>query len=789
MSDSPIPQVPQRPKRPSKTPSDTSEGENAPFVGETSEPPSNSGTTPQPVIPLRPKRKSKEPEVQKGVEGSEEDVSVHVSVQLDAKELDGKELDAKDASLDEQPDAAKIEEKIEEKIEDVERIEVAQTIEDDENIEVIELSEEPEVNDESVVGEIDKETGIVESLEAPLVEEKQVAHESDIVDDTDKVKLEKVQKVEEEDDENETKPDSEVVVPPRPIKKTEKEPNESAESISEKSVESAVSEFIQEPVIPQRPAKVSEPTEPVTQIDEEGTKVEQSQPIEPKDVLETDESETIPIAPKDVSIESESVPDKKLVSDIQAPKSTEETAEVQVSPATTESPVKTESPESTGESEVKIPTTEKSVPVIPTRPLKQPTNPTRTGDSAESSNAEVVSSPSPAIPSRPVKSDDQKKAPPPKPKKLSSKIAAFQQMFNQPVPEPPRPDASRSFRSTGRLSSEKKDFASNLQNMMGRGIALPGMANPEMLQNLKASNDETEEKSSDTVSEPTPTASIARRARGPKGKRLPKSIQESTVTVESPYKVAVHDVWEMEFTKKEPEQSEEVEEIEEVEEVQEPAEVEELEKTEEIEVVDETATGDIIDDHFESERKNIETESPEIISEDEHEGSKHEGSEHEGSKHEGSKHKVVRSIEEVDLAIEELRDSREPLAGVTDEKLPISVDTFRTSESTGTVSSDGSSSVSSEIKEGSASEKSSLVEEKTAVPVDPSIEGFVMMHPTAAAPSVQGSQAETFGILPPSEAPDTSVTLDDAIGAFDTEDKDVESDLQSELTGTKGDGS
>lgn len=720
------------------------------------------------MIPLRPKRKSKEPETQKGVEGSEEDVF---------DQLNAKKLDAKGNTLDEELEAAKIEEKIEEKIEDVEKIEVAQKIEDDEKIEQAELSEEPEVSDESVVGEIDKETGIVESLEAPLVEEKQVAHELYIVDDTDKVKVEKVQKIEEEDVENETKPDSEVVIPPRPIKMTEKEPNESAESISEKSAESVVSEFSQEPVIPQRPAKVSKPSEPVTQIDVERAKVEQSQPIEPKDVLETVESATIPIEPKDVSIESESVPDKKL--DIQTPKSTEETAEVQESPATTESPVKTESPESTGESEVKIPTTEKSVPVIRTRPLKQPTNPTRTGDSAESSNAEVVSSPSPAIPSRPVKSDDQKKAPPPKPKKLSSKIAAFQQMFNQPVPEPPRPDASRSFRSTGRLSSEKKDFASNLQNMMGRGIALPGMANPEMLQNLKASNDETEEKSSDTVSESPTPASVARRARGPKGKRLPKSIQESTVTVESPYKVAVHDVWEMEFTKKEPEQSEE-EEIEEVEEVQEPTEVEELEKTEEIEVVDEIATGDIIDDHFESERKNIETESPEIISEDEH----------EGSKHEGSKHKVVRNIEEVELAIEELRDSREPLVGVTEEKMPISADTVRTSESTGTVSGEGSSSASSEIEEGSASEKSSLVEEKTdAVPVDPSIEGFLMMNRTAASPSVQSSQAETFGILPPSEALDTSVTLDDAVGAFDTEDKDIESNLQSELTGTKGDGS
>ncbi|QBM87186.1 hypothetical protein METSCH_B03850 [Metschnikowia aff. pulcherrima] len=167
----------------------------------------------------------------------------------------------------------------------------------------------------------------------------------------------------------------------------------------------------------------------------------------------------------------------------------------------------------------------------------------------------------PKIPSRPVKQDratstrdldkehaipetsdstTAKKGPPPKPKKLSSKIAAFQQMFNQAPLEHTMPKPAPVERN--KLSSNQTDFASNLQNMMGRGLPLPGMANPDMVKNLSPSEHSEKDEANENT-ESAANSSIPRRARGPRGKRLPRLIQEAKIEVEPRFLVSVSEVW------------------------------------------------------------------------------------------------------------------------------------------------------------------------------------------------------------------------------------------------------
>lgn len=287
-----------------------------------------------------------------------------------------------------------------------------------------------------------------------------------------------------------------------------------------------------------------------------------------------------------------------------------------------------------------------SPPIIPTRPVKHspemPRRPSKPSKDLSGNVAEEKASP--AISSSVVKSGDEiKKAPPLKPKKLSSKIAAFQQMFNQPAPEPSKPekDYTRNVK-TGKLSSDKKDFAANLQNMMGRGIALPGMANPEMLRKLSGGDNEDKGEEDDVQGSAAP--SIPRRTRGPKGKRLPKSIQETTLTVESPYKVSVHEVWDITFHKREPK----------------PGETEVVEEDSEGDIIEESFVFEKHDNDFESASKAFEESnfsvagSPEIIT---------EGEEEDRKASVGGT--TIRSIDEVELAIEELKESREALLGIS----------------------------------------------------------------------------------------------------------------------------
>lgn len=181
------------------------------------------------------------------------------------------------------------------------------------------------------------------------------------------------------------------------------------------------------------------------------------------------------------------------------------------------------------------------MPVIPLRPGKL-----KTVESGSDTQTETGATPSiPARPPRPS-SKDKPKAPPPKPKKLSSKIAAFQQMFNQPATEAPQPQERSVPEPRGKLSSDKTSFAANLQNMMGPGIALPGMANPELLKKLAPASPEKEE--SQSKSDPG-LKGAPRRAKGPRGKRLPKSVTDAKIEESSDLKTAFYEVWEIDFNK------------------------------------------------------------------------------------------------------------------------------------------------------------------------------------------------------------------------------------------------
>lgn len=140
------------------------------------------------------------------------------------------------------------------------------------------------------------------------------------------------------------------------------------------------------------------------------------------------------------------------------------------------------------------------------------------------------------------------KAPPPKPKKLSSKIEAFQQMFNNSesassVPEK-RVAPLKQPSDFKKLSSEKVEFANNIRNVVGRGIALPGMA----ALNVNQSTEELEGNIKPETEEPKLTNNI-RRARKPKG-RLPRSLKELTIIEKSSrFEIVQGHLWEHHFSK------------------------------------------------------------------------------------------------------------------------------------------------------------------------------------------------------------------------------------------------
>lgn len=181
-------------------------------------------------------------------------------------------------------------------------------------------------------------------------------------------------------------------------------------------------------------------------------------------------------------------------------------------------------------------------PIIPTRPkkVKEPSSEDVANESTKDS--------SPSIPARP------NKVPPPKPKKLSSKIAAFQQLLNN-EPEPPKPAPKPKSDTRGKLSSSHMKFAQNLQGIMGKGIPLPGMVDPRLRSN-ESLVDVQDTEDDKTTDETTQAADVAdskednkpvRRAKGPKGKRLPKSLSTPVnIETSNKFKIVTGDLWTVE---------------------------------------------------------------------------------------------------------------------------------------------------------------------------------------------------------------------------------------------------
>ncbi|KAK6205218.1 uncharacterized protein RJT21DRAFT_117701 [Scheffersomyces amazonensis] len=318
--------------------------------------------------------------------------------------------------------------------------------------------------------------------------------------------------------------------------------------------------------------------EPAEEVTEEPVKETIDEPIEQGKPSEK-EADEVDASSKEV--EETKLEDNKLLAD-----TTPRDEDVKVKELAENDVVEHEAPA--------IERIESPVPSIPARPSKRPIKKTHSAseDDVKSSEGEspvIPSRPSksvseeakisPVIPSRPAKisptNTEKPKAPPPKPKKLSSRIAAFQQMFNQESNiEPPLPK-STSEKISGdkppvgglkKLSEDKMKFAKSLQGMVGMGIPLPGMANPLLQKRLERQQQEEEEqdeeddkqehgdedKKSDTASVPKSAA----RPRGPRGKKLPKSLKEPTNIEQEPrFKLATYDLWEVSFKKSVAEES------------------------------------------------------------------------------------------------------------------------------------------------------------------------------------------------------------------------------------------
>lgn len=155
---------------------------------------------------------------------------------------------------------------------------------------------------------------------------------------------------------------------------------------------------------------------------------------------------------------------------------------------------------------------------------------------------------------QPEKNTTKPKAPP-KPKKLSSKIAAFQQMFNQETSPPKNSETNKSTSKPdletktsenkevpSRLSTDKMKFAQSLQGMMGKGIAMPGMVNPNVHQKIDTEEIESPDKEVKILN-------VKRGiAKGPRGKKLPKSLKNPVkVEVVPRFNSFILTIWELDF--------------------------------------------------------------------------------------------------------------------------------------------------------------------------------------------------------------------------------------------------
>lgn len=139
---------------------------------------------------------------------------------------------------------------------------------------------------------------------------------------------------------------------------------------------------------------------------------------------------------------------------------------------------------------------------------------------------------------------------PPKPKNLSSKIAAFQEMLyqgtaiapssNKSATIPKKDDAVvESSSGPSRLSSDRMKFAQSLQGLVGKGMP------PELLcsgptENLVSSDDGTEMK--------TEKVTHITKSRGPKKKRLPSSLKNPAVLeAKTGFNITTSQLWVLDY--------------------------------------------------------------------------------------------------------------------------------------------------------------------------------------------------------------------------------------------------
>ena len=202
----------------------------------------------------------------------------------------------------------------------------------------------------------------------------------------------------------------------------------------------------------------------------------------------------------------------------------------------------------------KRPTTEESLSNI------EPTIPSRPAINQIPSVGE--SQHEPIVPNRPDNKDLESsqrdtqasvklKPPPPKPKKLSSKIAAFQQQLFNPANASSEEDVS----STGSKQPESGIRKRSTENSVllrfgGKAIPLPGMFNPNQMPKPSISHGEETSDDREEKQESATANAPVRRTRGPRGKKLPKAVADAEVKTESRFAIELGKLWSIEFKKK-----------------------------------------------------------------------------------------------------------------------------------------------------------------------------------------------------------------------------------------------
>lgn len=310
---------------------------------------------------------------------------------------------------------------------------------------------------------------------------------------------------------------------------------------------------------------------------EEDPKVLKSETNKKEETQTNDESMTMPIIPQRPNTTS-----RLLKSSIEPLSAKETDGEGDTIPSIPKRPAKKDKDNNIDNGPVKLSNSDDSNEIngteVPTKEILEskssissdkettPSIPSRPSKPSISSKPSVPVRPTKISHSDTIEKSDKPKAPPPKPKKLSSKIAAFQEMLNNPQPSesdssPPKsnskslPNSESNTKaessSSQKLSSSHMKFAQNLQGIMDRGFALPGMVDPSKISQGGTDTGglpEDIDKQIETSEEHVPKQEPVRRARGPKGKRLPKNLSTPVNIETAPkFQIVEHNLWNIEF--------------------------------------------------------------------------------------------------------------------------------------------------------------------------------------------------------------------------------------------------